>query len=197
MDQEKQMRNKILIFLIFILFSGCNLKQESIAINHYSIDFKTKKVVDKPKYNSIFIEESQVNRAFNLTSIFYSQKDYKFEEYAKNRWINFPSNMVYNQIIDSFNSSNLFSSVITKDKKLTYEYLLKSEIIKLYQVFEQDKSYAIIKVNFDLIKDKKVIKSYSFDKKILCKTNDAYGFVKATNKGLEEVINTLLKQLAD
>ena len=191
------MRNKILIFLIFILFSGCNLKQESIAINHYSIDFKTKKVVDKPKYNSIFIEESQVNRAFNLTSIFYSQKDYKFEEYAKNRWINLPSNMVYNQIIDSFNSSNLFSSVITKDKKLTYEYLLKSEIIKLYQVFEQDKSYAIIKVNFDLIKDKKVIKSYSFDKKILCKTNDAYGFVKATNKGLEEVINTLLKQLAD
>jgi cholesterol transport system auxiliary component len=197
MDQERKMRNKILIFLIFILFSGCNLKQESIAINHYSIDFKTKKVVDKPKYNSIFIEESQVNRAFNLTSIFYSQKDYKFEEYAKNRWINFPSNMVYNQIIDSFNSSNLFSSVITKDKKLTYEYLLKSEIIKLYQVFEQDKSYAIIKVNFDLIKDKKVIKSYSFDKKILCKTNDAYGFVKATNKGLEEVINTLLKQLAD
>ena len=191
------MRNKIIIFLIFILFSGCNLKQESIAINHYSIDFKTKKVVDKPKYNSIFIEESQVNRAFNLTSIFYSQKDYKFEEYAKNRWINFPSNMVYNQIIDSFNSSNLFSSVITKDKKLTYEYLLKSEIIKLYQVFEQDKSYAIIKVNFDLIKDKKVIKSYSFDKKILCKTNDAYGFVEATNKGLEETINTLLKQLAN
>lgn len=191
------MRNKILILLLFILFSGCSLKQESISISHYSIDFKTKKVVDKPKYNSIFIEESQVNRAFNLTSIFYSQKDYKFEEYAKNRWINLPSNMVYNQIIDSFNSSDLYDTVLTKDRKLDFEYLLKSEIIKLYQVFEQDKSYAIIKVNFDLIKDKKVVKSYSFDKKILCKTNDAYGFVEATNKGLEETINTLLKQLAN
>ena len=115
------MRNKIIIFLIFILFSGCNLKQESIAINHYSIDFKTKKVVDKPKYNSIFIEETQVNRAFNLTSIFYSQKDYKFEEYAKNRWINLPSNMVYNQIIDSFNSSDLYDTVLTKDRKLDFE----------------------------------------------------------------------------
>ena len=191
------MRNKIIIFLIFILFSGCNLKQESIAINHYSIDFKTKKVVDKPKYNSIFIEETQVNRAFNLTSIFYSQKDYKFEEYAKNRWINLPSNMVYNQIIDSFNSSNLYNTVLTKDRKLDFEYFLKSEIIKLYQVFEQDKSYAIIKVKFDLIKDKRVVKSYNFDKKILCKTNDSYGFVEATNKGLEEIINTLLKQLAN
>lgn len=191
------MRNKILILLLFILFSGCSLKQESISISHYSIDFKTKKVVDKPKYNSIFIEESQVNRAFNLTSIFYSQKDYKFEEYAKNRWINLPSNMIYNQIIDSFNSSNLYNTVVTKDKKLDFEYLLKSEIIKFYQVFEQDKSYAIIKVKFDLIKDKRVVKSYNFDKKILCKTNDSYGFVEATNKGLEEIINTLLKQLAN
>lgn len=191
------MKNKILIFLIFILFSGCNLKQERISINHYTIDFRTKKLVDKPKYDSIFIEETQVNRAFNLTSIFYSQKDYKFEEYAKNRWINLPSNMVYNQIIDSFNSSNLYNTIVTKDKKLDFEYLLKSEIIKLYQVFEQDKSFAIIKVNYDLIKDKKIVKSYNFDKKILCKTNDAYGFVEATNKGFEEIINTLLKELAN
>lgn len=190
------MKNKILIFLIFVLFSGCNIKQESVSINHYSIDFKTKKMVDSAIYNSIFIEETEVNRAYNLTSIFYSLKDYKFEEYAKNRWINIPSNMVYNQIIDSFNSSNLFSSVITKDRKLAYEYLLKSEIIKLYQVFEDKKSYAIVKINFDLIKDKKIIGSYNFDKKILCKTDDAYGFVEATNKGLEEILNTLLKQLA-
>lgn len=190
------MKNKILIFLIFVLFTGCNIKQESVSINHYSIDFKTKKMVDSAIYNSIFIEETEVNRAYNLTSIFYSLKDYKFEEYAKNRWINIPSNMVYNQIIDSFNSSNLFSSVITKDRKLAYEYLLKSEIIKLYQVFEDKKSYAIVKINFDLIKDKKIIGSYNFDKKILCKTDDAYGFVEATNKGLEEILNTLLKQLA-
>lgn len=190
------MKNKILIFLIFVLFTGCNIKQESVSINHYSIDFKTKKMVDSAIYNSIFIEETEVNRAYNLTSIFYSLKDYKFEEYAKNRWINIPSNMVYNQIIDSFNSSNLFSSVITKDRKLAYEYLLKSEIIKLYQVFEDKKSYAIVKINFDLIKDKKIIGSYNFDKKILCKTDDAYGFVEATNKGLEEILNTLLIQLA-
>ena len=74
-------------------------------------------------------------------------------------------------------------------KKWNYKKALPS--------FEQDKSYAIIKVNFGLIKDKKkVVKSYSLIKDFV-KTNDAYGFVEATNKGLEETINTLLKQLAN
>lgn len=189
------MRNKIIIFLIFILFSGCNLKQESIAINHYSIDFKTKKVVDKPKYNSIFIEETQVNRAFNLTSIFYSQKDYKFEEYAKNRWINLPSNMIHNQLIDSFVTSNIFSNVVSKDSKIEHKYSLKTDIIKLYHEFKDDKSYAILKIKFDLIENKKIIKTINFDKKILCETNNAYGFVKALNKGFEESTNSLLNSL--
>ena len=53
MDQEKKMikQNKILfaskstflVFIIFFIFSGCGLKQESLSINHYGIDFKTQK----------------------------------------------------------------------------------------------------------------------------------------------------------
>ncbi|QKF74282.1 putative lipid asymmetry ABC transporter MlaABCDEF component MlaB [Aliarcobacter faecis] len=189
------MKNSILILTIFFLFSGCGLKQEAISINHYSIDFKTEKKVNKPKLSSIFIEEPNVNKAFNLTSIFYTIKPYMFEEYAKNRWINLPSNMIYNQLTDSFTSSNIFSNVILKDKKIEYEYSLKTEVIKLYQVFENDKSYAILKVNFILIKNGQIFKSYTFDKKILCDENSAYGFVKALNIGFDEVINSLLKDL--
>ena len=31
--------NKILLFIFLIIFTGCDLKQNSIEINHYSIDF--------------------------------------------------------------------------------------------------------------------------------------------------------------
>lgn len=184
--------NKILFFIFLIIFTGCDLKQNSIEINHYSIDFKSKEIIKKTKLGSIFIEEPNVNRSFNLTSIFYNTKPYLFEEYAKNRWINVPSNMIYNQLLDSFNSSKLFANVISKDSKLEHKYNLKTDIIKLYHSFENDKSYAILKIKFDLIEDKKVIKSYSYDKKVLCKTNDAYAFVEALNKSFEEVVNDLL-----
>lgn len=185
-------KSTFLVFIIFFIFSGCGLKQESLSINHYGIDFKTQKKAKTPKLNSIFIEEVNVNRSFNLSSIFYSTKPYLFEEYAQNRWINLPSNMIYNQLTDSFLTSNIFENIVLRDKKIEYEYSLKTEVIKLYQTFEEDKSYAVLKLKFDLVKDEKIVKSFNFDKKVLCKSNNAYGFVQATNKAFEESINSLL-----
>lgn len=185
-------KSTFLVFIIFFIFSGCGLKQESLSINHYGIDFKTQKKAEVSKVKSILIEEVNVNRSFNLTSIFYSTKPYLFEEYAQNRWINLPSNMIYNQLTDSFITSNIFENVVLKDKKIEHEYSLKTEVIKLYQTFEEDKSYAVLKLKFDLIKDEKIVKSFNFDKKVLCKSNNSYGFVQATNKAFEESINSLL-----
>ena len=185
-------KSTFLVFLIFFIFSGCGLKQESLSINHYGIDFKTQKKAEVSKLKSILIEEVNVNRSFNLTSIFYSTKPYLFEEYAQNRWINLPSNMIYNQLTDSFITSNIFENVVLKDKKIEHEYSLKTEVIKLYQTFEEDKSYAVLKLKFDLVKDNKVLKSFNFDKKVLCKSNNAYGLVQATNKAFEDSINSLL-----
>ena len=185
-------KSTFLVFLIFFIFSGCGLKQESLSINHYGIDFKTQKKAEVSKLKSILIEEVNVNRSFNLTAIFYSTKPYLFEEYAQNRWINLPSNMIYNQLTDSFITSNIFENVVLKDKKIEHEYSLKTEVIKLYQTFEEDKSYAVLKLKFDLVKDEKIVKSFNFDKKVLCKSSNAYGFVQATNKAFEESINSLL-----
>ncbi|MCT7532427.1 ABC-type transport auxiliary lipoprotein family protein [Aliarcobacter cryaerophilus] len=185
-------KSTFLVFIIFFIFSGCGLKQESLSINHYGIDFKTQKKAEVSKLKSILIEEVNVNRSFNLTSIFYSTKPYLFEEYAQNRWINLPSNMIYNQLTDSFIASNIFENVVLKDKKIEHEYSLKTEVIKLYQTFEEDKSYAVLKLKFDLVKDEKIVKSFNFDKKVLCKSSNAYGFVQATNRAFEESINSLL-----
>ncbi len=185
-------KSTFLVFIIFFIFSGCGLKQESLSINHYGIDFKTQKKAEVSKLKSILIEEVNVNRSFNLTAIFYSTKPYLFEEYAQNRWINLPSNMIYNQLTDSFITSNIFENVVLKDKKIEHEYSLKTEVIKLYQTFEEDKSYAVLKLKFDLIKDEKIVKSFNFDKKVLCKSNNTYGFVQATNRALEESVNSLL-----
>ncbi|MCT7541702.1 ABC-type transport auxiliary lipoprotein family protein [Aliarcobacter cryaerophilus] len=185
-------KSTFLVFIIFFIFSGCGLKQESLSINHYGIDFKTQKKAEVSKLKSILIEEVNVNRSFNLTAIFYSTKPYLFEEYAQNRWINLPSNMIYNQLTDSFITSNIFENVVLKDKKIEHEYSLKTEVIKLYQTFEEDKSYAVLKLKFDLVKDEKIVKSFNFDKKVLCKSSNAYGFVQATNRAFEESINSLL-----
>ncbi len=181
--------------LIVVLISGCSLKQEVTDINSYSIDFNSKKSNYQNSEKSILIEEPLVNKSFNSRSIFYSQKPYLFEEYAKNRWINLPSSMIHNSLSESFQSSNIFSLVSFEDAKIDYDYVLKTNVIKLYHEINENKSYVILKINFDLLKDEKLVKTFTYDKKVLVKENKPYEFVNSLNKTFEEVMEELFKDI--
>jgi cholesterol transport system auxiliary component len=181
--------------LIVVLISGCSLKQEVTDVNSYSIDFNSKNKSYKNIDKSILIEEPLVNKSFNSRSIFYSQKPYLFEEYAKNRWINLPSSMIHNSLLESFQSSNLFSLVSFSDAKIKYDYVLKTNVIKIYHEINENKSYVILKINFGLVKDKELVKTFSYDKKVLVKENKPYEFVNGLNKIFEEIMEELLKEI--
>ena len=182
--------------LMIVLLSGCSLKQEVSDINSYSIDFSSKNSSYQNSSKSILIEEPMVNNSFNSRAIFYSTKPYLFEEYAKNRWINLPSNMVQNSLLQSFQSSNIFSLVSQEDAKVKYDYVLKTNVIKIYHEINGDKSYAVLKIKFDLLKDKTLIKTMDYDKRVLVSQNNPYEFVKSVNKSFEEIIEELLKNIS-
>jgi cholesterol transport system auxiliary component len=181
--------------LIVVLISGCSLKQEVTDINSYSIDFNSKNKSYKNTEKSILIEEPLVNKSFNSRSIFYSQKPYLFEEYAKNRWINLPSSMIHNSLLESFQSSKIFSLVSFSDAKIKYDYVLKTNVIKIYHEINENKSYVILKINFDLVKDKELVKTFSYEKKVLVKENKPYEFVNGLNKIFEEIMEELLEEI--
>ena len=181
--------------LIALLISGCSLKQEVGQTNSYSIDFNSKNSSYKNIGKSILIEEPLVNKSFNSRSIFYSTKPYLFEEYAKNRWINLPSSMIHNSLAESFQNSNLFSLVSLEDTKIKYDYVIKTSVIKIYHEINDDKSYAILKIKFNLLKDKTLVKTMDYDKKVLVSQNKPYEFVKSMNKSFEEIVEELIKEI--
>ena len=189
---------KNLFYLLMIaLLSGCSLKQEITDINSYSIDFNSKNKSYQNSSKSIMIEDPLVNNSFNSRSIFYSTKPYLFEEYAKNRWINLPSSMIHNSLLQSFQSSNIFSLVSQEDAKIKYDYILKTSVIKIYHEINGDKSYAVLKIKFDLLKDKTPVKTMDYEKKVLVSENRPYEFVKSVNKSFEEIIEELLKDVSN
>ena len=181
--------------LIALLISGCSLKQEVGQTNSYSIDFNSKNSSYKNIGKSILIEEPLVNKSFNSRAIFYSQKPYLFEEYAKNRWINLPSSMIHNSLLESFGSSKMFTFVSQEKTEQKSDYVLKTNLLKLYHEIQDDKSYAIIKIKFDLLKDEKVVKTFTFDKKVMVPQNKPYDFVNSTNKALNDILEELIKEI--
>ena len=181
--------------LIALLISGCTLKQEVGQTNSYSIDFIQNNKSYKSSSKSILIEEPYVNSSFNSRSIFYSTKPYLFEEYAKNRWINLPSSMIHNSLLESFGSSKIFTFVSQEKAEQKSDFILKTNLLKLYHEIQDDKSYAIIKIKFDLLKDEKIVKTFTFDKKVMVPQNKPYEFINSTNKALNDILEELIKEI--
>ncbi|WP_121627614.1 ABC-type transport auxiliary lipoprotein family protein [Poseidonibacter antarcticus] len=194
------MKNSVSFFICFfisIIVSGCTLKQDVLPTNLYSIDFKVNKNTFSTNSKSIYVEIPKVNKNFNSRKIFYSTKPYLFEKYAINKWINSPSYMIHNNLTQGIIDSNIFNIVLQEKANIDFDYILKTNVINLYNSIENEKSYAIVKVRFILVSGKKLVKTFTYNKRILSQKNNPYGFVLSTNKAFEEIINDLSFQLSE
>ena len=192
------MKNSKRVFIyicIITLFTACSFKPTSLEINQYAIDFKLKDSKFNSTLHEIFIEEPSVNKSFNSHSIFYTTKTYQFEEYALNKWINKPSDMIYSSLFDALESSDIYKTVLKEKRKHDSTYVLKTDVIDIYNSIENDKSYAVLKVKFYLQMNKENIRTYTYDKKILASSNTPYGFVVTINEGFEEAVNEFILQI--
>ncbi|WP_368028927.1 hypothetical protein [Arcobacter sp. s6] len=191
------MKNSIKIFIyicMIILLSACSFKQDSMNVNTYAINFKT---TDDFKINkkTIYIEVPDVNKSFNSNSIFYTTKAYSFEEYTLNRWIDKPSSMLHNNLALAIEESHIYKTVLKEKSKIKYDYMLKTNLMSLYNSIEENNSFAILSIKFDLVSNDEVVKTYNYNKKVLNQNNKPYDFVVAVNKAFEEVVSDLNLQL--
>ena len=191
------MRNSIKIFIyicVIGLLSACSLKQETYDTNTYAIDFKATQSF-KNSAKTIYVETPNVNKSFNSNSIFYTIKAYSFEEYALNRWIDKPSSMLHNNIAQALETSNIFKNVLKEKSEIKFDYMLKTNVVSLYNSIERNNSFAVLSIKFDLVSNGEVLKTFTYNKKVLSQGNKPYDFVVAVNKAFEEVANDLNLQI--
>jgi len=103
--------------------------------------------------------------------------------------------MIHSSLVDAFESSKSFSLVSQEKSDIKYDYILSSNVIKLYHEIETNSSNAILKIKFDLSKDEKVIKTFTYEKRVQVLQNNPYEFVNSTNKAFSEIVVQLLKDI--
>lgn len=193
MDQENNMKNLTVFVLLFAL-SGCAIKQE-IPTKYYTIEFSNKLPSYTTRPQSIAILKPTLNAPYASKDIFFTKKPYVFEQYAVNKWVELPNLMIQNILYESFVASHLYSNVALDNSKVNYDLSLQSNIIKLFHSYENNQSYAVIHIKFDVVEKNKSTYAVHMEKKILCEENSPYGFIKATNKAFEEITLELLNSL--
>ena len=186
---------KILIYICVItLLTACSFKQDNMDVNTYAIDFNTTDNFEINK-KTIYVEVPDVNKSFNSNSIFYTTKAYSFEEYALNRWIDKPSSMLHNNIAQALETSNIFKNVLKEKSEIKFDYMLKTNVVSLYNSIESNNYFAVLSIKFDLVLNNELVKTFTYNKKVLSQGNKPYDFVVAVNKAFEEVASDLNLQI--
>jgi cholesterol transport system auxiliary component len=175
MDQESSMKN-LAIFVVVLALSGCSFKQE-IPTKHYTIEYSNKIPLYTQSNKSIAIAKPTLNAPYASKDIFFTRKPYVFEQYAVNKWVELPNLMIQNILYESFVDSHFYTNVALDNSKANSDLNLQSNIIKLFHAYENNQSYAIVHIKFDVIEKNKSIFSLPIEKKILCEENSPYGFI--------------------
>lgn len=193
MVQENNMKTFALLLTIFIL-SGCSFKQIK-PTNYYTLETNSTLPTYSSTQKSIAIVKPKINVPYSSKNIYFTQKSYIFESYLVNKWIDFPALIIQNMLYDTFQSSLLFNNVTLDTFNSSTDLTFQSHIQKLFHKYEDQNSYAIIQVKFELVKQNSIVKTFYFSKKILCEENSPYGFIKASNQGFKEIQIELLNSL--
>lgn len=192
------MKNSIILLfyvVLITLLSACSLKPTSLETNTYTIDFKLEKNDFNRIKKELYIEKPIVHKIFDTHAILYTKKAYQFEEYAVNKWIDTPSDMIYNSLVESLESNEIFNNIYKDKSKNDSLYKLKTEVTSMYNSIEKNKSYAVLKLKFYFEMNGKNINTFIYDQKILLKNNNPYAFVFATNKNFENAINKWIDEI--
>ncbi len=191
------MKQIFILFLFSILFIGCSTKTLP-STNKYTLEITDSfisKVKQKQPYN-IKILEPTTSKLYNNTNIYYSQKEFTIYPYILNKWGEYPTKMIENQIQQKLDSLNIYKSVSTSMINGKYDFILQSELLKMIQVIKDNKAYSVFKIKFYILnKYNENIASKTFSYKIPNNSIDAYSSVKSYNKALNLMIHELFSWL--
>jgi len=187
------MKQLAIIFLFGILFIGCSSKTLP-AMNKYTLDitnqYNTQAKTKQPY--TIKILEPTTSKLYNNTYIYYSYKPFTIYPYKINKWSDYPTKMIEQQLLQKLDSANIYKAVTTSAINGKYDFILQSELLQMVQIIKDKKSYSVFKIKFYILdKNNENIASKTFEYKIPNSTINAYGTVESYNKALNKMINEL------
>lgn len=188
---------KRIAIILLILITGCTsnmlIPVAEETMKTYTLeDVKVKK--HATQNGVLLVDMPKVSTELQSHAILYSKKPYSLEAYRLSRWTTTPASLLNKVMVDGFNKSNAYKSVITTPYTIKPRWRLNTRIGDFHQSFLSSPSEMIISLNIELVdlEKKQVIGKKEFIRRKKAKEDTAYGSVQATNEIIKELIPNII-----
>ena len=178
--------------IIMYFLSACTVVTPHIS--EYIIDpvLEENSYVSTCNNRSLKVLQSFSSSSLMSTKMYYVLGDYKRDAFTESQWAESPNRAITNRIVSMLQNSKLFSTVQVSKSRTKSDLFLETNVEDFVQYFSQDekKSYVKAVITMTLIdaKNKKILNSKTFEKRVDSTSIDAQGGVVALNKALLEIL---------
>ena len=193
-DSRSVMKKTIWILSLFLLLSGCALK-ESAPMTEYTLWATPMQAVSSSRYRTKTLKVSYPQSLKeNLSrSIHYSYSLTNRGVYQNSEWSNNLGQLLQGTIIEALDQSRIYKGILSYDSRAYEDYRLESTVYDFSHHVRGESSYAVVSIQFTLIDTNtgKLVKTRKFSYKEPTKTVDARGYVAAVNTVMSRLVRDL------
>jgi cholesterol transport system auxiliary component len=190
------MRIIFIAFLGIFYFYGCG----SQTLSTYTLSpklYKKRVVSSEFKNKSLRVEYPKGIKDTMGTKIYYKNSNLQESYYLYSQWSRSLNRIIMASIVEILQNSNIFKMVVDYSSTADVDFTLESSVYKFEHRLDKGESFADISIEMRLLDatTNKVVKSKLFKYSTPCKSNDAKGFVEASNKSLEKLGEDMINWL--
>ncbi len=189
------MRSCVLIVLT-VLLTACSLFSpvKTECIKEYMVDVKPYGFRSShATYKTIAVSMPTANRIYQGKQMWYSVRPHELSEFAKNRWVEPPVQMLQPLMIQALQNTHHYKAVAPAISVGRYDLLLNTQIIDFYQDFCESGSVFKLTLRAQMIRvsNGRVVASKQFTVIQPAPWPNPYGGVIAANLASEKMLSEL------
>lgn len=175
-----------------LALSGCSLlPAEDVVMSHYIFELPSfTTAVARPSSKILQVAMPQAVAGFDSQAMTYAYQTSQLQQYTKGQWVDTPAHMLLPLLVRSLESSGQYQAVLSPmTSNLSGEIRVDTELLRLQQEFvpqQTSRVHVIIRVQVFHLVEHTVLATQVFDLSEPAPSDNAQGYVLATNKLLSQ-----------
>ncbi|OGT38834.1 MAG: hypothetical protein A3F12_04820 [Gammaproteobacteria bacterium RIFCSPHIGHO2_12_FULL_38_14] len=173
------------------IFSPVKLPPE----NSYMLTAVPTDLSNRPMHPlTLLVMPPETEAAYHTTQMAYTIKPYQIAYFQQNRWAETPSQMFFMLLTQSLSRTHYYRSVVTPPYVGPYDYILKTNILKLQQNYMYHSALVELTVQATLIQasTNQVVADKQFSITVPMRMRSPYGGVIAANSATKQLLKNIV-----
>jgi cholesterol transport system auxiliary component len=186
----------IMLLLPSLMSSCATVRQPSLRIQHYTLEYTPPDVTEHPPLPAILkVERFSAAPFYSTQQMIYRDRSFKREAYTYHRWRAYPGDLVSDFLARDARHSGLFRAVVQEGSTVSSTHILEGSLDEFFEWNEEEGWKAVLTVTATLLTAKEV----DMDKRVLFqKTFRALEPMREkTPKGLAEAMSEAMSAVSE